>query len=327
MRRAPRICTTGRAGLLAGAWLAIACCARATGETSAPGSSSAGGGGGGDGGGTPVLPKTLCILNWNVHNLVNDKDDDPAPYEEPVSSAKWEAHRKAAGKVLADIDADIAVLQEIENLAVLDALNDEELGGRYVASALVDANDPRGLDIGVLSKIELGEVKSHKDEDFVKVGTEGPYYRYSRDCLEVHLEYNGRRLVLLGVHYKAKENDDPDKRLAEAQRTRQIADEIRAADPAAGIVILGDFNDTPGSPAYSWTVGKEPEEYTNAPESVPEKDRWTFNYNGKLELVDQQMSSPVLAPMLDKKQVRILHTDAVEAASDHAPVVACYEVY
>ncbi|RLB54360.1 MAG: hypothetical protein DRI90_20290, partial [Deltaproteobacteria bacterium] len=138
--------------------------------------------------------------------------------------------------------------------------------------------------------------------------------------------FNGRPLVLLGVHYKAKQNDDPHKRLAEAQHTREIADSITEAAPNTGILILGDFNDLPGSPPYVATVGEEPNRYRNAADDVPEADRWTFEYQGAFELVDQQMLNGLLHDRLDPTSVRILHGPEAEAASDHAPLVATYLV-
>lgn len=325
-------------GALVAAVVAIGCGDPPTVRNSSNGaggssSSSGGGGGGGSGGeggtgGTviPQDPKALRVLNWNVHNLENDKDDSGAPGETIVSAAEYASHRKAVGVVLLELDADIVVLNEVENKAVLDDLNNTELGGKYIASSLIEGNDYRGVDIGVLSKYPIDSVVSHKDEAFTLYGTQGPNYYFSRDCPEIHFQFNGRKMVFLGTHLKAKSNDDPFKRLAEAQRTRAIADALAKADPSRAIAVLGDFNDTPGSPPYLAVVGQSPTQFTDASLSVPMADRWTYEYQGSFELIDYQIVNPVLAPMLDTKSVSIRHTPNVTAASDHAPVIATYMV-
>jgi endonuclease/exonuclease/phosphatase family metal-dependent hydrolase len=288
----------------------------------------------GGSGGTPD-PMPLKIVTWNVHNLVDDVNDG-APQEWVENTAEWEAHRAAVGQVLADIDADIIAFQEIEHAGVMAELDEQDLGSAYPHQVLFEGNDPRGVDVGLMSKIPLGPTDTHADEEFARVGTSAPVYQYSRDCLEVHLAFNGRPVALLVVHYKAKENDDPDKRLAEAQHTRAIADEIEAASPDTAILILGDFNDLPGSLPYQWTVGDvdgqgDVSQYTDAAVHVPPTDRWTFDYQGALELVDHQMANPVLTGMIEPNSVEILHGPEVDeqpgGASDHSPLVATYQIY
>ena len=293
------------------------------GENSTSSSDGGNSGTGGEGANPPVEPKPLTIVTWNVKNFVNSEFDGNAPNE--FGDSNWPNHRAAVADVLRDIAADIVVLQEVEHEAVLNELNDE-LGAAYAHLAVTEGNDPRGIDIAAMSKIELDEVQFHADDTFTKVGTQGPAYSYARDCLELHTTFNGRHLALLGVHYKSKENDNPDKRLAEAQRTRAIADAITEQDATAAILILGDFNDTPGSLAYDWTIGEAPDLWGNAAELLPAEDRWTFNYFGNLELVDQQMANPVLLPMLDDESVVILQDAIGDDTSDHAPLIATYNV-
>ncbi len=274
----------------------------------------------------PNDPLALSVLNWNVHNLENDKDDSGAPGETIVTTAAYTSHRKAVGIVLKEMDPDIAVLPEVENKAVLDDLNTTELGGKYIATSLIDGNDYRGVDIGVLSKYPIDSVVSHKDDAFTLNGTQGPNYYFARDCPEIHIQFNGRKMVFLGSHLKAKSNDDPVKRLAEAQHTRAIANSLAKADPTRAIVILGDFNDTPGSQPYLAVVGEGASLFTDVSLSIPMADRWSYNYQGKLELIDYQIVNPVLGPMIDTKSVAIRHSANVDNASDHSPMIATYMV-
>lgn len=277
---------------------------------------------GGEGGGGGVRsPMPLTIMNWNVRNLYNDQYDDPATMEEIDNN--YDSHRAAVGNVVRAIDSDIVVFAEIESQTVIDELNDLDLDGAYEHRVVIHGNDPRGIDVGVMSKVPFDDVITHKDDFFTKEGTSSPTYVFARDALEVHLTFNGRRIVLLAVHYKAKENDNPDKRLAEAQRARAIADAVAADNPQAALVILGDFNDLPGSPAY---VATEADGWVNAASSVPAADRWTFEFNNDQELVDHQFVNPLMADKLNSASARILHAPEVDAASDHAPLIATYDV-
>jgi endonuclease/exonuclease/phosphatase family metal-dependent hydrolase len=226
------------------------------------------------------------------------------------------------------------MLQEVENDAVLvDLQKQPELGGRFVDRALFSGNDPRGIDVAALSTVPFTKKISHKDDKFQVAGAGGQTYKFSRDCLEVHINFNGRELIFLGVHFKAKLDDDPQKRLAEAQRTRFIANSLTTADPSRGVLILGDFNDYPGSPPIDVIEGADPDRYLGVGTLLPAADAWTVASSsapGGLALHDDQNVNPVVTMMLDQASVSILHDDALEAdlkdVTDHAPVAATYNV-
>lgn len=299
------------------------------GEGGSGAGTSTGTGAGGDGQGGSLPPKPLKILDWNVHNFFNDKSADNSPDAPfPDTTAEYAAHRAAIAAILKDAHADVVVLAEVENQATLDDLNDDDLAGLYGDAVLVEGNDTRGIDVGALSKIPFADVVSHKDDVFTEVGTTGPNFRFARDCLELHLEFNGRKIVLLGVHFRAKTApDEPKKRLAEAQRARAIANQILADDPSTLVVVLGDYNDTPGSPPVAAVLGSGETAFTDAAESAASGDRWSYDFSGKLELIDHQAVSPGMAALLDAGSVTIVHGSDVDAASDHAPIAATYLVH
>ena len=279
---------------------------------------------GGSGGGGPAQP--LKVMNWNVQNLYNDVYDSGIPDEQKASTADYQEKLDDIAAVIKAMDPDVAVLQEVENMKVLEDLN-AKLGGVYKGLAHVDSNDPRSIDVVALGRTPFDAVVSHKDEPFVLAGTNGPQYRFARDCVEMHVTVNGRHVVFLGVHFRSKgPPDDADKRLAEAQRTRAIADGIAAADPTAAIVVLGDFNDLPGSPPVRAVVGEGERAWKSVADEVPQGERWTFNYQGELELIDHQIANPVLASFLAPGGAVIRHGKDVEAASDHSPLMATYLV-
>jgi len=278
-------------------------------------------------GGSGGAGKPLKVLEWNCHNFFNDKNDSAAPDETVVTTSAYQQHLTDVASVIGMIDPDVAVLTEIENQAVLDDLN-TKLGNKYAERSLIDGNDPRGVDIASLSKISYSSVISHAADSFVLQGTQGPSYTFARDAVEYHFTFNGKPVVLIGVHFRSKgPPDDPNKRLAEAEKARSIADSITAKDPTTGIVVLGDYNDLPTSDPVKAVTGKAPDIYTDAASFVAAADQWSFNFMGtSKELIDHQMANPVATAWLDDASVTIVHSATVDDASDHSPVIATYLV-
>ncbi|WP_437578700.1 endonuclease/exonuclease/phosphatase family protein [Sorangium sp. So ce887] len=295
------------------------------------GGSGGQGAGGSDGGAGPGGPTPeaapLAVVTWNTKDFFNDQDDTEGSEETVLTAARYREKREAIAAVLADLDPDVAVLQEVEHLEVLEDLSRIELGGAYPHAALVEAYDPRGIDVGALSKIPFDKVVSHRDDRFTLRGTQGPVYTFTRDCLELHLTRGGRKVILLGVHFKAKAApDNPDRRLAEAQRARAIADALAAAHPTAAIAVLGDFNDLPGSPPVEAVAGAGATRFEDVATAAPPADRWTYDFNGQLELIDHHMVNPLLRRMLDPGSVQVPHGPSIEDASDHAPIFSAYRI-
>ena len=91
--------------------------------------------------------------------------------------------------------------------------------------------------------------------DEVLTRPDGSTTTFSRELLEVHVTKAGRAIIFFAAHFRSKSNDDPGRRLAEAQATRRIVDAVAAANPRALVVLGGDLNDTPGSPPLDALTG------------------------------------------------------------------------
>jgi predicted extracellular nuclease len=276
----------------------------------------------GPGPSTGAGAKPLAVATWNVLNLIDGEKNSSVPFEDV--DPNYAAHRAEIATVIDTLRPDVFMLQEVESQAVLDSLNGV-LDKKFAYTKLIDGNDPRGIDVAILSDYPFDKVVSHKSDKFLKKGTSSSTYNYSRDCLEVHMTVNGRHVVMLGVHFKSKDSDDPDKRLAEAQHTRIIANGLAQADPTAAILILGDFNDAPGTATMQAIMDGTPP-FLEVADAVPENDRWTYKFGGKVFLIDHIMANPLAHDMLDPTTVSIPHTKAVTNASDHAPIRATFLV-
>jgi hypothetical protein len=64
-----------------------------------------------------------------------------------------------------DVDADILAIVEAEDRPGLVRYNNELLGGMYRHVMLVDGNDERGIDVGILTKpgFPIHTIRSHVD--------------------------------------------------------------------------------------------------------------------------------------------------------------------
>lgn len=293
-------------------------------STTTAGAGGSGGAGGDGGQGNTGAVGELRVMNWNTRNFFNDVADSPGTQETVKTPAQYEAQVTAVAAMIASFDPDVVVFAEVENQSVLDAV-DEALGGVYPERRVTESNDPRGIDIAAMSRVAFSEVVTHTDDEFSVVGTGGPFYRYARDCVEYHFTWGGRPIVLLGVHFISKgPPDQPERRLAEAQYTRAIANSLMESDPERGVIVLGDFNDVPQSQPWVYMIGNPPDEFTDAALLAP--DPWTFLYNGNQELIDHQISNPVMAERLREDSVVIPHGNQVTAGSDHSPIFAIYDL-
>lgn len=168
--------------------------------------------------------------------------------DEPVNE---HAMRNTA-RVIIDLEADVMGVVEAESRPVLAAFNTEivpALGGdpfRHVM--LIDGNDERGIDVGLMSRegYPIGTLRSHVDD---RLPNGQPVF--SRDCAQFEVTTpNGNRLLVLVNHLKSKGYGGTAasnaRRKAQAERIAAIYKGL-TDNGARHIAIIGDFNDTPAS--------------------------------------------------------------------------------
>lgn len=148
-------------------------------------------------------------------------------------------------RVIAEVDADLLLTVEIEDRLTLHRFNEQVLGGQlgarpYPFNLLIDGNDSRGIDVGVLSRHPITSVRSHifdtKEGDPV----------FSRDCPEFEVDFGrGVHLWLLGNHFKSKIGNPAVTLRQRKRQAERVAAMYRAAlDRCARVVVAGDLNDT-----------------------------------------------------------------------------------
>ncbi len=162
------------------------------------------------------------------------------------------------GRVIRDVDADILAVVEAENRVALKQFSEfvfnrvkdeiEEVREPYTQFMLIDGNDDRGIDVGLMTKkdFDIGLMQSHIHD----LKPDG-HPIFSRDCPEYAVTTpSGEQIWVLPNHLKSKfgGNDATSiaKRKAQATQVAKIYNRLRA-EGHDKIVILGDFNDTPDS--------------------------------------------------------------------------------
>ena len=170
-------------------------------------------------------------------------------FELKTEDVKWMATYNT-GRVIAEVNADILICVEIENRLTLLRFNDQVLSAEfnceYPHVMLIDGNDQRGIDVGILSRYPISGMRSHVD-DRNPTGER----TFSRDCPEYVIELSeGKRIVVIPNHFKSKRGgDSPDvqaRRLAQASTASAIAKNALQMSPY--VLLGGDLNDTPNSP-------------------------------------------------------------------------------
>ena len=154
-----------------------------------------------------------------------------------------------SGRVLDAVRPDVACLVECEDRISLNRFNDQVLGafplGSLAYDMLIDGNDPRGIDLGLLSRYPIVSMCSHLHR------ADGSGSRiFSRDCAEYEVQLpDGTSFWVLCNHFKSKGYGSPQssnaKRRAQARAVAEIY--ARRREKSELVAVCGDLNDTPDS--------------------------------------------------------------------------------
>ena len=162
---------------------------------------------------------------------------------------------KIARRIIDVVNADVLAVQEVEHIEILKRFNREHLQNLYPHIALVEGNDPRLIDVGIMSKLPIGIIASHQ----TAVHPDEPNQRvFSRDLLQVEiLNHNRDKLFMiynthLKSHFVPFGQDPIQGAIGTNNRRRRQAETIsriisRMERPNSRFVLTGDMNDPPNS--------------------------------------------------------------------------------
>jgi endonuclease/exonuclease/phosphatase family metal-dependent hydrolase len=200
--------------------------------------------------------RSVSIVAYNVKSLFDSVDDGPEFAEFSVAKGKWDDARykirlsKVAEAVLAAPASeegssakgpDILCLEEIENEGVLEALRSGPLAAAGYGYAAIAPAEGGPFSVCALSRLPILSVSCHSAST--------PEGRAGRDVLELEVDAHGRKLVVMACHWKSKSGSGAEgteeARRADAALVRGRLNARLAADPAAEILVCGDFNESP----------------------------------------------------------------------------------
>jgi endonuclease/exonuclease/phosphatase family metal-dependent hydrolase len=246
-------------------------------------------------------------------------------------------------RVMQDVNADILGVIEAEDRVALRHFNEQLLvpiNTAYDGIMLIDGNDDRGIDVGLLTKrgYAIESIVSHVDD--VKDGNR----IFSRDCPEFSVRVSDTASILILVnHFKSKgygsmaESDA--RRKAQGQRVREIYD-LRKAQGLELIAVVGDLNDTPDSDPLASLLaeGSDLQDIFDHPHFQSDGRPGTYGSGTKSNKIDYLLLSPKLFEGVTvagvwrkgvwggKNGTLFPHydemTESVHAASDHAAIWA-----
>ncbi len=251
-----------------------------------------------------------------------------------------ETGTRLTARVISDVNADIIGIVEAEDRPSLVRFNDELLDGRYAHVMLVDGNDARGIDVGLMTGngFEIESIRSNVDT------VDDTGIVFGRDCPEYEVSTpTGATVHVLVNHFKSQSGGGGEKRRRQAQEVRRIVDRLVAQDKH--VIVLGDFNEglaPDGSQAQNFRAlfgNNSPLVDCYSLQGFDVGNRpGTFDSCGLRNRLDYVLISQSLAPMFARGEVfrRGLWgtrktrptawdtyadmTDSSEQASDHAGV-------
>jgi uncharacterized protein len=158
----------------------------------------------------------------------------------------------------------------------------------------------------------------------------------SRKPLVGQFTFNGETVYVIGNHFNSKGGDQPlygpnqpPTLSSEAQRQEQatlvknFVESILAIDPNANVVVAGDLNDFEFSQPVTTL---ESAGLTSLIETLPENERYTYNFEGNAQTLDHILVSSNLLNKLDGYDVVHINSEFADQDSDHEPSLARFNL-
>jgi endonuclease/exonuclease/phosphatase family metal-dependent hydrolase len=272
-------------------------------------------------------PGEVVVAAYNVLNLFDAYDD---PYREDEGTpAKPRSQLEHLAASIRSLNADLIAVEEVENRDVLERFVNVFLADMgYNDVVLVEGNDHRGIDVGLISRVPVGEVVSRRHLQFP--GADGQPARFSRDVLTVNLQpTGGQPFQVWVVHLKSnaggRETAEPI-RLAECREVRALLDKELSTNAAARILVMGDFNDTPESQTIATIVGQGERALWPTLSDLQDKSLLSYNNKDYPSIIDFFLCAPAMRQAYVPGSFHIPQGSVGTTGSDHNPIVATFRV-
>eukprot|EP00736_Rhodelphis_marinus_P002367 Rmarinus@m.13826 len=276
-------------------------------------------------------------------------------YGSETSSSPWktpeeaDAHAQRVAEVIDDLGVDVLNMVEVEDCYILEVVKGYMTTGDDFAPYVVKGEDSStGQNVGMLTKVDpLSDLaRSEERVSYPLQGSTCGFCGEERDTgtskhYYTHLESNGVKILMIGVHFISQINGERACSQREAQATviQNIIQEHRLENEE--VIVLGDFNDwsdiMPGTGAdeessiqsnvlriVRESLEAECVAMYNSGNELPQEERFTTLYNGEGSNIDHILLSEGLRPYIESVRYA---TDAFEhdaGVSDHWPVLVTF---
>lgn len=272
------------------------------------------------------LGPQVRLATFNVRRFFDPVCDsgrcESGDYEAAPTPASFEERAEHIAAALRRLDADVVALQELESQACLDALL-ARTADVLPYGVLGETGGIASVDVAVLSRTPLDRVIGHRATSPLML-PDGRTTTFSRELLEVHVRSaeTEAELVVFAAHFKSKANDDPARRLAEAEVAGQIINTAATSAPAALVVLAGDLNDVPGSPPLAALVVDGG--LVRAADDLAVAAQATYVFEGRGQAIDHLLLAPAAAAHRVPRSARVWRDAPATGfgGSDHAALTA-----
>lgn len=158
----------------------------------------------------------------------------------------------------------------------------------------------------------------------------------SRKPLVGEFTFNGETVYVIGNHFNSKGGDQPlfgpnqpptlsseTQRQQQATLVKNFVESILAIAPNANVVVAGDLNDFEFSNPVNTL---ESAGLTSLIETLPQNERYTYNFEGNAQTLDHVLVSKNLLNKLDGYDVVHINSEFANQDSDHDPSVARFNL-
>ena len=202
------------------------------------------------------------VAFYNLENLFDIYDDPNTLDDEflPEAEKRWTQKRYQnkifkLGTAISNIGFQstgrppaLVGIAEVENRQVVeDLIQTRHLKHKEYGIIHFDSPDERGIDVACLYSKKYFELIEAEPVTLYLYTPEGER-DYTRDILKICGKLNGERIHVLVNHWPSRRrgtNETAYRRIAAAQKNRELIQQIRDKEANAKIIIMGDFNDDP----------------------------------------------------------------------------------
>ncbi|NER13144.1 endonuclease [Leptobacterium flavescens] len=204
------------------------------------------------------------VAFYNLENLFDTKNDSKTLDDDftPKGFKKWNKKRyhgklRKLSKAISNVGRDkngnapvIVGLAEVENKGVIkDLIGTKHLRKKGFGYVHYDSPDERGIDVALIYQEEYFTI-IHSEVIPLMVYNEEGQRDFTRDILYVNGRLNNETVHILVNHWPSRRSGSDEtsyKRVEAAKTVRHALDRIKGEEEDPVFIIMGDFNDDPGS--------------------------------------------------------------------------------